>query len=163
LKDDPACVTYLAEITEENGARCKPYRVVVKFVGNYGIDVHGFLARKGWAPNLLYYGQYGDFQKTRPSDKFLKLTQNAPPGLNLNGMRLVIMEHIDVQLPPENAHEQVKEVLTLLHANGFVFGELRPSNVLFDVNGKVKFIDFNWCGRFDMKIRYENLPDELQK
>lgn len=162
LEDDPACVTYLAEVTNENGASCKPYPVVVKFVKSYGIDVHDYLARKGWAPNLRYCGH---FQKTRPSDDFPELTQRGPPGLRLdsNGMLMVVMEYIDAHPPPEDAFEQIKKVLTLLHTNGYVFGDLRPSNVLFDVNRKVKFINFDWCGRYDMKIRDENLPDGLQE
>lgn len=157
LEDDPACVTYLAEITHENGAQCDPYPVVVKFVASYGVVVHEFLANEGWAPKLHCID---DFRKTRPSPK---LIQYAPPGLHSNPMRMVVMEYVKAQPPPKDAQEQIEKVLTLLHTNGYVFGDLRPPNILFDEHQKVKFIDFDWCGRYDMTIRDENLPDELQK
>lgn len=54
-------------------------------------------------------------------------------------MLMVVMEYIDAHRahpPPEDAFKQIKKVLTLLHTNGFVVGDLRPPNVLFDVNRK---------------------------
>jgi len=57
LEEDPACVTYLAEILNETGVTVE---VVVKFVARYGKEVHEFLARNGYAPTLRYYGPSGD-------------------------------------------------------------------------------------------------------
>jgi hypothetical protein len=34
---------------------------------------------------------------------------------------------------------------------------------LFDEDGNVKFIDFDWSGRYDMNVPDEFLPAELQK
>jgi serine/threonine protein kinase len=77
---------------------------------------------------------------------------------------MVVMGYIDAQpKPPPNVRGQIERVLTLLHANGYVFGDLREPNVLFDADRKVKFVDFNWCGRHDMEIRDENLADGRQK
>jgi hypothetical protein len=150
LEDHPACVTYLAEITDENG-EMKGDRVVVKFVASYGEEVHKFLASNGWAPTLRYCGPLG--RESELSDGFPGPAKGAPPGLHLgSNMRMVIMDYIDA-LPkaPQNAREQINEVLTALHTHGYVFGDLRLPNVLFDQDGKVKLIDFNWCGRYDTK------------
>jgi hypothetical protein len=146
LEDDPISVTYLAKITGQSDATGT--RVVVKFVASYGKDVHELLAKNGFAPTLRYYGPLrGD----GPSDDILRPTGKAPPGLRLhsNLMHMVVMDYIHpLSEPPPDAHDQVREVLKLLHENGYVFGDLRAPNVLFDANDKVKFIDFNWCGRY---------------
>ena len=62
-------------------------------------------------------------------------------------MQMVVMDWVDAQIPPPNHRGMVEEVLKLLHGNGYVFGDLRDPNVLFDKDG-VKFIDFNWCGLY---------------
>jgi hypothetical protein len=55
--------------------------------------------------------------------------------------------------------------LTVLHANIFVLDDLQQPNIIFDADGKIKFIDINRCGlgRYNMKIRDENLADGRQK
>ena len=45
-----------------------------------------------------------------------------------------------------NASEQTKEAIKKLHDGGFVFGDLRPPNVLFS-GGRVLLIDFDWAGK----------------
>jgi serine/threonine protein kinase len=71
-------------------------------------------------------------------------------------MHMVVMDYI---LPQSNAppdvRGQIQTVLTLLHSEGYIFGDLRKQNILFDADGKAKLIDFNWCGRYDMNIRDE--------
>jgi serine/threonine protein kinase len=64
---------------------------------------------------------------------------------------------------PSDAVQQIEAVLYKLHCKGYVFGDLRAQNVLFDEGGKVKFIDFDWSGRYDMNIRDKSLPAALQK
>jgi hypothetical protein len=146
LEDHTTCVTYLAEITDQNGnAAGTPVKLVVKFVTSYGEEVHRFLANRGWAPNLRYYGP---LRKNLPSDG---PTRNAPAGLRLqsNHMHMVVMDYVDAQTkPPLDAKLQIHEALCALHAEGYVFGDLRPPNVLFDADNKVKFIDFDWSGRY---------------
>ncbi len=163
LEDRPACATYLAEITNQNGATGARVKVVVKFVASHGKEVHELLACKGWAPTLRHCGP---IRETGLSNDLPGPAQSALPGLRLgsNAMCMVVMDYIVAQpKAPQNIREQIEEVLTLLHANGYVFGDVQPPNILYGADGKVKFIDFNWCGRYDMKIRDENLLDERQK
>ena len=133
--------------------------MVVKFVTRYGKEVHEFLAREGWAPKLRYYGP---LRETGLPDDFPRPAQHAPLGLRLNVMHMVVMDHVDPQLKlPQNARPQVKKVLTRLHAQGYVIGDLRPPNILFDANGQVKFIDFDWCGRYDRDPQAE-LQEQIE-
>jgi len=159
LEDDARCVTYLANIIkaeegdEAEGERsAPPEQVVVKFVGRYGIDVHKFLADKGWAPRLRYYGR---LRETMGSDEIRRPGQRAAAGLYLesNVVHMVVMDYIDEQPKkrPADAGAQIEEVLTELHANGYVFGDLREPNILFGADLKVKLIDFDWSGRYEMK------------
>ncbi|KAF8162555.1 hypothetical protein B0H34DRAFT_651171 [Crassisporium funariophilum] len=163
LEEDAACVTYLAEISNGTAAMGEPVKVVVKFVARYGKEVHELLARQGYAPPLRYYGRLPD---TELSGLFPGPAQHAPPGLCLRSdlMHMVVMDYIDVQFNTHapDARKQIEAVLMMLHSEGCVFGDLRRQNILFDAHSKVKFIDFNWCGRFDMNIRDEQLPNGLQ-
>ena len=40
---------------------------------------------------------------------------------------------------------KVEQVVTVLHENGLVFGDLRPSNIM--VSEKAFLIDFDWCAK----------------
>ncbi|KAI0257032.1 hypothetical protein BJV78DRAFT_1159738 [Lactifluus subvellereus] len=165
LEDDPTCITYLAKITGQDDvtplATGGSDKVVVKFVASYGAHVHKFLANKGWAPTLRYYGS---LRGAGLSDDFTGPARSALPGLRLHSpMHIVVMDYVITRSPlPEDAYSQIESVLTLLHAQGYVFGDLREPNILFDTGG-VKFIDFNWCGRYVQKIRDEDLADGRQK
>ena len=141
LEDHPASVTYLAEITTQPGEK-----VVVKFVTGYGREVHEFLARNGWAPKLRYCRP---LRETGLSNNSTRPTESPPPGLRLNVMHMVVMDYVDQGKPPQDARRQVETVLTQLHNQGYVFGDLREPNILFDTGGRVKFVDFDWCGRYD--------------
>ncbi|KAH9011178.1 hypothetical protein EDB83DRAFT_372957 [Lactarius deliciosus] len=157
LESDAACVTYLAEIHPDGG------KVVVKFVSMYGKEVHEFLAREGCAPRLRYYGP---LPEAGLSGIFPGPAQSAPQSLRLrpNVMHMVVMDYIDARLDaPHDVLTQIRAILTRLHSEGYVFGDLRQQNILFDADGTVKLIDFNWCGRYDMNTADENLPDEVQK
>jgi hypothetical protein len=150
LEDHPTSVTYLAEITSQDSTTDTGVKVVVKFVTNYGKEVHEFLAQEGWAPKLRYYGP---LRKTGLSSDFPRLARNAPPGLRLNAIHIVVMDYVVAQdKPPQDARPQIEKVLTRLHAQGYVFGDLREPNILFDLDGQVKFVDFDWCGRYDRDL-----------
>ena len=161
LEDDPACVTYLAEIPDELDMVGKPVKVVVKFVARYGKEVHEFLARHDYAPALLYYGPLRDhLPGTLPAP-----AQRAASDffLGQNRMHMAVMEYIPHHpKPPQDIREQVRDILALLHSNGYVFGDLRKQNILVDARGNVKFIDFDWCGRYDTNIDDANLPQNVQ-
>jgi len=162
LEDDAACVTYLAEVIDDTCAAATRPRLVVKFVARYGKEVHQFLADEGHAPALRYYGP---LPGTKTSGVLPGPAQNAPPGLSLrlDVMHMVIMDHIDSQPhPPTTAREQIEAMLTKLHCNGYVFGDLRHQNILF-ADDRVILIDFNWCGQYDMRIREDGLPEGLQQ
>ncbi|KAI0245533.1 hypothetical protein BJV78DRAFT_1287615 [Lactifluus subvellereus] len=166
LEDDPTCVTYLAEITGHGQGDTTPPateggdKVVVKFVASYGLEVHKFLARQGWAPTLRYYGP---LQETGLSNDFPEPARCVLPGLHLpSPMDIVVMDYIYSQSPLENALSQIEKVLAALHTQGYVFGDLQQPNILFNTGG-VKFIDFNWSGRYDEKICDEDLADGQQK
>ena len=153
LEASTACVTYLAEIIQEP----EPKKVVVKFVARYGKAAQELLAEHGYAPKLLYYGPI-------PGNPLSNLLPEAPSGLCLrpDEMQMVVMEYITGgPNKPQNRH-QIVEALRLLHAHGYVFGDLRAPNVLYDSNGQVKLIDFNWCGRYDTNVRDKQLPPGLQ-
>ena len=78
-------------------------------------------------------------------------------------MHMVVMNYIHARSDtPPDVHGQMQTILTLLHSEGYVFGDLRKQNILCDADGKVKLIDFNWCGRYDMNIRDEKLLRSLQ-
>jgi hypothetical protein len=160
LEEDAGCVTYLAHIPNE--ADVDPVKVVVKFVARYGKEVHEFLACRKYAPALRYCGP---LPETKLSGIFPGPAQRAAPGLCLRSdlMHMVVMDYIPPQSnAPPDASEQIQRVLTVLHSNGYIFGDLRKQNILFGADGKVKLIDFNWCGRYDMNIRDEKLPREVQ-
>jgi hypothetical protein len=152
LEDHPASVTYLAEITSSQDSTMDAgVKVVVKFATRYGREVHEFLAREGWAPKLRYCGP---LRETGLSNDMHRFAQSAPPGLRSKAINMIVMDHVDIQLkPPHDARSQVENVLTRLHAQGYVVGDLREPNILFDADGKVKFIDFDWCGRYDRTVR----------
>ncbi|CAA7260909.1 unnamed protein product [Cyclocybe aegerita] len=156
LEERDDCVTFRAKITSSN----EP--VVVKFVSAYGAEVHRFLAEKGHAPRLRYYGPLPN-----PYEPLLRspVTESAPPGLTFGSMKMVVMDYIDsATKPPPDARKQVEGVLELLHPAGYVFGDLRSQNILFDSEDKVKFIDFNWTGRYDMTIKdASGVPARIQK
>ncbi|KAH9008852.1 hypothetical protein EDB83DRAFT_2585034, partial [Lactarius deliciosus] len=164
LEEDPACVSYLAEIPNEpSTTRDSDPVKVVKFVSRYGKEVHEFLACKGWAPTLRYCGLLPETEHYTSHLVFAVFfftgpAQSAPPA-----MHVIVMDYIDAlpNIPPD-VRGQIRTILTLLHAEGYVFGDLRKPNILFDAYGKVKLIDFDWYGRYDMNIHDEYLPYDLQ-
>jgi hypothetical protein len=162
LENYPSCVTYLAEIIDQSGATDTRDKVVVKFVMRYGEQVHKFLAEHGRAPTLRYYGP---LPKHTLFDRFLGHTENITlgPHFEPNIMNMVVMDYIQATPRPklpQNAISQIGKVLTLLHKNGYVFGDLRLPNVLLDAKDEVKFIDFDWCGEYDRNI--DDADDKIE-
>jgi serine/threonine protein kinase len=135
LERDATCVTFLA-ITSE----ASPKSIVVKFVERYGVGAHKLLEKSDAAPQLLYYGHIG----VRDDDP------------TYGHLRMVVMEYLDGmtadhaqrldQLPPTFLQE-VQKILSQLHDNDLVFGDLRSANIMITRNNKVKFVDFDWAGK----------------
>ncbi|KAH8986809.1 hypothetical protein EDB86DRAFT_2809337 [Lactarius hatsudake] len=124
---------FLATTETEDGR--KPRRqIVVKFVQRYNAEAHRLLATAGLAPEIFY-------SPTEHPD--------------LVGLTMVVMEFIDgkpahqhcgsLQLPP-SISDQLKKALEILHENNFVFGDFRYPNIMITKDGRVRLIDFDWCG-----------------
>jgi hypothetical protein len=151
LEDCSVCVTYRAEILDEPRAG---EEIVVKFVTRYGEEVHRFLEQHGHAPKLHYFGPLRD-----GGDSCGNIWPGATGSPLLHGgpLRMAVMEYIHPSEAPHDSQKQVSHVVKQLHDNGFVYGDLRTPNVLFDDDKKVKFIDFDWAGRYDRTVTDEDL------
>ncbi|KAJ7120950.1 hypothetical protein C8R44DRAFT_787049 [Mycena epipterygia] len=132
LERDAACVTFLCKTLEDH-----PRSVVVKFAQWYCSEAHKLLATKGLAPEMLYCG---------PVDR-----SNGAP--SYQRLKMVVMEYVDgktvAQLKgklPEDFAQQLTEIVSVLHNNGYVFGDLRWPNVMV-AERKIKLIDFDWAGK----------------
>jgi serine/threonine protein kinase len=121
-------------------------RVVVKFVTRYGLEAHRALALENLAPQLIHYGKL--------------VVRDGDP--SYGDLHIVVMEYIpgmtlakarEQDLVPSGTKERIRYALRCLHGQGFVFGDLRPPNVLITKNGEIKLIDFDWAGR-DKQSRY---------
>ena len=120
--------------------------VVVKFVARYGEDAHRLLADADMAPHLLYCGSVdGKHDTGNPDTK-------DPFGLYQGFPRMVVMDYIDgthgeaLVVKPKDTYSQVKAMVDKLHESGYVFGDLRPPNILFSA-GKALLVDFDWAGK----------------
>ncbi|KAH9948021.1 hypothetical protein B0H21DRAFT_708046 [Amylocystis lapponica] len=104
--------------------------VVVKFAYTYNQEAHNLLATASpqQAPKLRYCAYEASVR-----------------------MQVVVMDYIegrevdDVLTQPAHI-ESLRWALTKLHADDFVFGDLRAPNVLI-VDDRVVLVDFDWCGK----------------
>jgi serine/threonine protein kinase len=138
LEIESTCVTFLARTTTDT-----PKPVVVKFVHRYGVEAHRLLAKENLAPQLFYHGKVG-------------VLEGDP---SYGHLQMVVMEYIDgktldkaKRIPP-TLTDRIRHALKVLHAQSYVFGDLRAPNVMITKNEEVKLIDFDWAG-FDKKSRY---------
>jgi hypothetical protein len=108
--------------------------IIVKFTRRYCSDAHKLLAGAGLAPKL-YYADRED---------------------STDILRMIVMQNIEGTIPLGNVptlhrpqvFSQIRRALTLLHDNDFVFGDLRPPNILVTEDyQKVMLIDFDWSGK----------------
>ncbi|KAF9487561.1 hypothetical protein BDN71DRAFT_618085 [Pleurotus eryngii] len=98
---------------------------IVKFTSRYCKDAHKLMETAGAAPRLLYC----EFDKSV-------------------GKYCVVMEYIkeSVEGPAEDIVEPLRTALANLHAQSYVFGDLRSANVLVDTKRRPYLIDFDWSG-----------------
>ncbi|KAK7027272.1 hypothetical protein VNI00_015361 [Paramarasmius palmivorus] len=137
LEREHTCVTFLAEIL--NGD-LEGQHVVVKFVREYGVEAHRWMASHGFAPELIYHG---------------------PLETRYRGLALVVMEHVRGSTLHKRFHstglsqevrDAVRTGLDKLAENNFVFGDLRTPNIMLadadedvPVVKRLRFIDFDWA------------------
>ncbi|KAJ7724232.1 hypothetical protein B0H16DRAFT_1333673, partial [Mycena metata] len=135
MEKDPSCVTFHCQVidTKED--------IVVKFVSSYGKEAHEFLGRLLCAPQLFYCGPIDESR------------------CSYGGMQMVVMEFIPGQtlslaqatgsIIADNVPQVLTEVLTALHDEGFVFGDLRGPNIILpdDRSRSVVLLDFDWAGK----------------
>ena len=162
LEEDAMCVAFQAKISDL--AEDHSPDIVVKFVTRYGMDVHKFLASEDHAPRLRYCGPLSGINAHDNEQSTATLSSQQSPVLSLGPMQMIVMDYVSHRgVTPPDAVQQIEAVLYKLHCRGYVFGDLRVQNVLFDEDSKVKFIDFDWSGCFDMNVRDESLPADFQK
>ena len=149
---DPSCVTFLVA-DRADAAR----RLVVKFVERYGAAAHRLLAAHGRAPQLLFCGPVWS-------------TDAVPGGGALRMM--VVMEHLEGTTAaeqyyarsrsiPQAVRDAVHDALGILHAHGFVHGDIRLPNIMIegdmddeeDIGKRTKLVDFDWAG-IQGEVRY---------
>lgn len=110
--------------------------MVVKFVQSYNSKAHHLLADNGLAPRLLY------------------CAVDDPSAHFFGRLRLIVMDFIQgitahdamhVKKLGETVFSAVERGIGLLHSNNFVFGDLRPPNIVIGLKGVIMLVDFDWC------------------
>ncbi|KAF8416717.1 hypothetical protein EV426DRAFT_625874 [Tirmania nivea] len=110
--------------------------LLIKFTRRYSKDIHLLLSGKGFAPELLGI-------------------EAIPGGWLMVIMKSVLDSHQSASfLEPkerEAYREDIENIVACLHGNGFVHGDLRPTNLLVpksaNGNGKVLLVDFDEAGQ----------------
>ncbi|EPZ31380.1 Tyrosine-protein kinase domain-containing protein, partial [Rozella allomycis CSF55] len=102
---------------------------IVKFTKTYHLQSHRLLADAGFAPKVIYYEEI------------------------LAGWKAIIMEdvsdyyHHALELSLSAKKNLRFAIETILHANNFVHGDLRNSNVLVNNDQDICILDFDWAGQ----------------
>ncbi|KAK1224206.1 hypothetical protein PQX77_012906 [Marasmius sp. AFHP31] len=161
--DDDEC-TNLAYVAKDADGR----EVLVKFFDRCGYEAHQLLADADCAPTLYYVGLVDGEHDVSHSEEARGTM--LPFGLYKGPIRMNVMEYLKGKhagdMPrdqwPTDAHAQLKDAVGLLHAQGYVFGDLRHPNVIFSPrssadgppspagsshNYKAKLIDLDWSGK----------------
>ena len=110
--------------------------VVVKFTDTYCSDAHNLLANAGLAPKLHHCENVSSVAMFVVVMDFVEGTSmSSSPDRQLT--KAVV--------------DDLRKAVTLLHDNGFVFGDLRPPNIILsEVKESIsaKLVDYDWSGRF---------------
>ena len=114
------------------GKTAENKNICIKFVRRYGLDVHLWFARKGYAPELIAFDTLSD------------------------GWFMVVMDLLDkswihladVEDPPGDLQHLIRSVLIQLHQEKMVHGDLRDTNIMVKSDEKLKFmvLDYDWAG-----------------
>jgi len=109
-----------------------PKVIVIKFSRQYGRDFHVFCTSLGHAPELLAFerlpgGWFGIAMEYLPSaDRILESGNLSDYG--------------------ERWLEEIVDIVSQFHAQGYVHGDLRPPNFIVD-GERLLLIDFDWGGK----------------
>ncbi|KAG8924840.1 hypothetical protein FRC02_010152 [Tulasnella sp. 418] len=123
-------------------AKAGTQELVIKFTYQYNKAAHDLLAQQGLAPRLLYVDPALD-------------TLNYNVDVHGLGPWMVVMEYVGSCLPKATLSEDdkpriikaIESAINMLHDEGWVFGDLRPVNVMINKNKGIYLVDFDWCGR----------------
>lgn len=132
---------YLAESNETL------QKFIVKFTRRYCEQAHQLLTDHNYAPILHNIQQFGTEWKM--------IVMNYIPN-PLNYFRLYSKIENTVK---RNFHQQLQEIIQILHSNGFLHGDLRRPNILLtiDPEPRIFVIDFDWCGPIGTVTYPENI------
>ncbi|EPT02361.1 hypothetical protein FOMPIDRAFT_53836 [Fomitopsis schrenkii] len=149
---DPSCAAFLVRVVSSSDPEKHSIdrRMVVKFVETYGRDAHELLARSGFAPELIYYGDVWPTQAVSGPWKMVVMEYVA-------GVALAKMCK-DGDVPPGPVYDAVRDALALLHGAGMVHGDVRFPNILVangngDLRSRTRILDFDWAGA-QGEVRY---------
>lgn len=105
--------------------------VFVKFVTRYNAAAHKLLAGEALAPRLRYCAELA------PGETHFMVVMDRITGHGMYGKPF-----------QEEDLTRVLQAKNLLHKNDFVFGDLRPNNIIKPMDGTgVVLVDFDWCGQ----------------
>uniref|UniRef100_T1JFF9 Uncharacterized protein n=1 Tax=Strigamia maritima TaxID=126957 RepID=T1JFF9_STRMM len=103
--------------------------VVIKFTRTYSIDAHKACASRKYAPRVIYYEDNTTYQVVIYEEFMGKPFSKKDHGTN------------------STVIGNLTAALKVLHDKGFVFGDLRPPNILVNEDSNVNLIDFDWSGK----------------
>ncbi|KAG2363360.1 hypothetical protein BDR07DRAFT_1608884 [Suillus spraguei] len=140
------CFKYTGQLDEDEGAskrlvffgtltdRPAEDAICIKFVRHYCQEVHLRCASSGLAPRLRGF-------------------EKLPGGWYMVVMDKLVGYDVLADLPntehlPRSVFEPIREQLKKLHAENFVHGDIRDTNILVKKDDRTKFmiIDFDWAG-----------------
>ncbi|KAG8899094.1 hypothetical protein FRC01_010673, partial [Tulasnella sp. 417] len=114
--------------------------VKVKFTRQYGQGAHALLAKLNLAPKLHHC--------ERLKDGWMVVVMDSVKGQDMESAKLR-------RLPP-SAFEDVERAIRALHEEGWVFGDLRPPNIMLymmrdsgggGIRKGAMLVDFDWAGK----------------
>ncbi len=131
LEMDILCIVFLAQRVLDD------QEFIVKLVSRYGEEVHRYMAKGGFAPQLLGYQSlgagYGDWALVAMD--------------RVNG-ETVFNRYGNGPLPPQ-VRDAVQHALDYLRLGNYIMPDLRRPNVMLVDDGEekeaVRFIDFDWA------------------
>lgn len=125
--------------------------VVVKFTAEYNADAHAALVRHKLAPTLHACVPVCGGLKMVVMDRVKGKTARV---IGANGEELL----------PSTVYDDVKKAIEVLHESNFVFGDLRPNNIMCvsSDDGRMGgvLVDFDWVGQAGVS-RYPTIFNDV--